>query len=106
MSVYTYRDLLPLATFTRTPVDIAEGWLLWAKIAVVALASIAIPLIIPRQYTPVSGNVGSFSEAIARLLILINASIGTHENAESRADCLDSFPRCVLILGSDRVPCK
>jgi TRAP-type C4-dicarboxylate transport system permease small subunit len=62
MGVYTYRDLLPLATFTHTPVDIAEGWLLWVKIVVIALVSIVIPLTIPRQYAPANGDVWSSSK--------------------------------------------
>ena len=106
MGVYTYRDLLPLATFTHTPVDIAEGWLLWVKIVVIALVSIVIPLTIPRQYAPANGDVWSSSKPTPQLLILINVFLGTYGNTESRTDCLDSFPRCVLILGSDRVPCK
>ncbi|GLB36501.1 putative atp-binding cassette [Lyophyllum shimeji] len=51
--VYFYRDLFPLATYTQSPRDISEGRLLWAKIAVLSLASIAIPLLVPRQYIPV-----------------------------------------------------
>ncbi|KAF5377185.1 hypothetical protein D9615_006331 [Tricholomella constricta] len=51
--VYFYRDLFPLATFTRSPLDIAEGQILWTKISVLAVTSIAIPLLVPRQYTPV-----------------------------------------------------
>ncbi|KAH7913221.1 hypothetical protein BJ138DRAFT_1059515 [Hygrophoropsis aurantiaca] len=46
------RDLFPLITFTLQPEDIEEGWLLWAKIAILALISIVFPLISPRQYIP------------------------------------------------------
>lgn len=60
MGVYTYRDLLPLATFARTPADNAQGWLLWTKIAVIAFVSIVIPLTIPRQYIPVNADVRTF----------------------------------------------
>lgn len=51
--IYFYRDLFPLATFTRTPRDLSEGWVLWTKVVILALTSIGIPLFIPRQYKPV-----------------------------------------------------
>ncbi|KAF8058246.1 hypothetical protein FPV67DRAFT_1565726 [Lyophyllum atratum] len=51
--VHFYRDLFPLATYTRSPLDISEGRLMWAKIVVLVATSIVIPLLIPRQYVPV-----------------------------------------------------
>lgn len=51
--VYIYRDLWPLATFTKHPIDNSEGWLLWAKAIVLFIISIIVPLFMPRQYTPV-----------------------------------------------------
>ncbi|KAF8199798.1 P-loop containing nucleoside triphosphate hydrolase protein [Mycena galopus ATCC 62051] len=51
--VYFYRDVYPLATFTLVPRDIGEGSLLWAKVVVLFVVSNIIPLVIPRQYTPV-----------------------------------------------------
>ncbi|KAI0045217.1 P-loop containing nucleoside triphosphate hydrolase protein [Auriscalpium vulgare] len=51
-AVYAYRDLWPLATFTLAPLDQREGSLLWARIAVLGIASILIPLAIPRKYVP------------------------------------------------------
>ncbi|KAH7905541.1 hypothetical protein BJ138DRAFT_1017581, partial [Hygrophoropsis aurantiaca] len=51
-AVFVLRDLFPLATFTMQPEDIGEGWLLWAKIAILALISVVLPLITPRQYVP------------------------------------------------------
>ncbi|KAF8230003.1 hypothetical protein L208DRAFT_1378698 [Tricholoma matsutake] len=59
--IYFYRDLFPLATFTRTPRDLSEGWVLWTKTVILALTSIAIPLFIPRQYKPVNPKVKSSS---------------------------------------------
>ncbi|KAF9270593.1 P-loop containing nucleoside triphosphate hydrolase protein [Marasmius fiardii PR-910] len=50
--IYGYRDLYPLATYTKQPQDISEGPILWFKIAILALASILIPLFVPRQYIP------------------------------------------------------
>ncbi|KAI0677672.1 hypothetical protein C8Q78DRAFT_1003851 [Trametes maxima] len=51
--VFFYRDLWPLATFTQYPLDAAEGPFLWAKIAVLTLAAIAIPIFAPQPYVPV-----------------------------------------------------
>ncbi|KAH9972688.1 hypothetical protein BJV74DRAFT_879749 [Russula compacta] len=51
-SVYAYRDVWPLLTFTLTPVDWREGLLLWVKIGLLAGAGVIIPLTIPRQYVP------------------------------------------------------
>ncbi|KAK7058408.1 hypothetical protein VNI00_002042 [Paramarasmius palmivorus] len=51
--VYFYRDVYPLATFTKHSQDLVESWLLWFKIAILGVSSIIIPLLIPRQYIPV-----------------------------------------------------
>lgn len=52
-AVFTYRDLWPLVTFHKQPKDIEEGGLLWAKVTILFLSSIAFPLVSPRQYVPV-----------------------------------------------------
>ncbi|KAJ7272088.1 hypothetical protein B0H12DRAFT_1200283 [Mycena haematopus] len=57
--VYFYRDIFPLATFSLVPRDINEGWLLWAKIITLFAVSCVVPLVIPRQYTPVDPKVPS-----------------------------------------------
>jgi hypothetical protein len=51
-SVYAYRDIWPLLTFTLSPADAREGSLLWAKVSLLATAGIVIPLVVPRQYVP------------------------------------------------------
>jgi hypothetical protein len=51
--VYTYRDLFPLITYRRIPLDLAEGWILWAKSSTLFIAAVVVPLFIPRQYIPV-----------------------------------------------------
>ncbi|TBU52681.1 P-loop containing nucleoside triphosphate hydrolase protein [Dichomitus squalens] len=48
-AVYAYRDIWPLATYDLTPIDGAEGNLLWAKIGLLTLAAIVLPLISPRH---------------------------------------------------------
>ncbi|KAL6299635.1 multidrug resistance-associated ABC transporter [Sparassis latifolia] len=52
-AVFVYRDVWPLATYTLTPADVAEGRILWAKFSVLTLGAVAVPLLMPRQYTPV-----------------------------------------------------
>ncbi|KAI9434157.1 hypothetical protein H4582DRAFT_2081171 [Lactarius indigo] len=51
-SVYAYRDIWPLLTFTLSPVDASEGPLLWVRIGLLAFAAIVIPLLVPYQYIP------------------------------------------------------
>ncbi|KAJ7690181.1 hypothetical protein B0H17DRAFT_1331449 [Mycena rosella] len=51
--VYAYRDIFPLATFTRLPEDAAEGPKLWAKIALLFISGVFIPIFTPGQYIPV-----------------------------------------------------
>ncbi|OJT09188.1 ATP-binding cassette transporter abc4, partial [Trametes pubescens] len=51
--IYMYRDVWPLATVTIYPADLAEGKILWAKIALLSLGGVVIPLLTPRQYSPV-----------------------------------------------------
>ncbi|KAH7912982.1 hypothetical protein BJ138DRAFT_1225912, partial [Hygrophoropsis aurantiaca] len=51
-AVYAHRDLYPLGTYTKQPQDKSEGWLLWAKIAILGLIGIVFPILSPRQYVP------------------------------------------------------
>ncbi|ESK84755.1 hypothetical protein Moror_568 [Moniliophthora roreri MCA 2997] len=51
-AVYAYQDLYPLGTFNKVPLDIGDR-LIWFKITLLAVVSIIIPLLIPRQYIPV-----------------------------------------------------
>ncbi|KAF8803435.1 multidrug resistance-associated ABC transporter [Phlegmacium glaucopus] len=53
LSVYVYRDIWPLATYTQKPVDLSEGTLLWIKVIVLFITAAVIPLLVPRQYVPV-----------------------------------------------------
>lgn len=52
LAVYAYRDIWPLMTFTLEPKDSAEGDLLWAKIAFLALVGALLPLFEPYPYVP------------------------------------------------------
>ncbi|KAJ7102323.1 hypothetical protein B0H15DRAFT_943257 [Mycena belliarum] len=53
LCVYAYRDIFPLITYHRVPLDISEGWILWAKSISLVAAAVVVPLLIPRQYIPV-----------------------------------------------------
>ena len=61
--VYFYRDVFPLATFTLAPMDILEGYILWAKVFILFTVSVIIPLVIPRQYIPVDPKVERLRES-------------------------------------------
>ncbi|KAI0365043.1 P-loop containing nucleoside triphosphate hydrolase protein [Pilatotrama ljubarskyi] len=50
--VYLYRDVWPLATVDLSPRDEAEGSFLWAKLGLLTLGGVMIPLISPRKYIP------------------------------------------------------
>ncbi|KAF5330041.1 hypothetical protein D9611_010477 [Ephemerocybe angulata] len=52
LAVYAYRDLWPLATYDKQPLDISEGWLLWLRIGVLSLTGFIIPVCIPHIYAP------------------------------------------------------
>jgi hypothetical protein len=60
-SVYVYRDLVPLTTFSEHPQDRGEGWILWAKAVAITLTAVVIPLTIPRQYIPFDPEVSIFT---------------------------------------------
>ncbi|KAI9449923.1 hypothetical protein BJY52DRAFT_1192187 [Lactarius psammicola] len=48
-SVYAYRNIWPLLTFTLSPVDAWEGALLWVRIGLLGLAAVMIPLLDPQK---------------------------------------------------------
>ncbi|KAG6885716.1 hypothetical protein C0993_010889 [Termitomyces sp. T159_Od127] len=51
--VFFYRDIFPLATYDRIPLDLSEGPLLWTRIFFLTVTSVVIPLLVPRRYRPV-----------------------------------------------------
>ncbi|KAF7369381.1 ATP-binding cassette transporter [Mycena venus] len=50
---YGHRDLFPLITYHRLPLDLSEGWILWGKVIALLVADVVVPLFIPRLYIPV-----------------------------------------------------
>jgi hypothetical protein len=83
-SVYAYRDIWPLLTFTLSPADGREGSLLWAKVSLLAVAGVVIPLVtVPRR----------MSHSIPRPVRLpflfisrLTLSAGSSDGYKSRAD--------------------
>ncbi|KAG9043232.1 hypothetical protein FS837_009847, partial [Tulasnella sp. UAMH 9824] len=52
-SVYAYRDLYPLTTYTEHPVDAADGWITWVRVGLLTLVGAVLPLIVPSKFVPV-----------------------------------------------------
>jgi hypothetical protein len=92
--VYIYRDIWPLATFTKEPKDLQEGYLLWIKFSITTLAAVIIPLFIPRQYVPVDPKVRQCCFCYFRSSSFFN-NIGSNARTKSRTDMLTL---CINIL--------
>ncbi|CCM00579.1 uncharacterized protein FIBRA_02614 [Fibroporia radiculosa] len=71
--VYMYRDVWPLATFTLTPIDSAEGSLLWGKISLLTLAAVLVPICMPNRHIPIdpSDPIVAHPEQTASILSLM-----------------------------------
>lgn len=50
--VFAYRNIYPLGTFTLEPLDLHEGWCMWAKLSVLTFAAVLVPSFVPTQYIP------------------------------------------------------
>ncbi|KIY46182.1 P-loop containing nucleoside triphosphate hydrolase protein [Fistulina hepatica ATCC 64428] len=50
--VYFWRDVFPLATYKWNIADPTHAGILWAKVIVLSITAIIIPLVVPRQYVP------------------------------------------------------
>lgn len=61
-TTFAYRDIWPLATYTLTPEDSREGWLVWLKIGLLSFAAIVVPLFVPRKYIPFDPKVGLLTD--------------------------------------------
>ena len=59
-----YRDIWPLATFSREPKDLQEGYILWIKFSTITLTAVIIPLFIPRRYVPVDPKVRQYVDPV------------------------------------------
>ncbi|KAG8874159.1 hypothetical protein FRB97_006107 [Tulasnella sp. 331] len=52
-SVAAYRNLVPLGTYTASPMDSADGWFAWSRLMLLFIAGVIIPLISPREHRPI-----------------------------------------------------
>lgn len=68
-AVFFGRDVFPLGTFDRVPLDVPEtkGFapviLFWTKIGLLGVASSVVPFVTPRDYVPIDPSVSS-NEAV------------------------------------------
>ena len=92
--IYIYRDIWPLATFTKEPKDLQEGYILWIKFGITTFTAVIIPLFIPRQYVPVDPKVHHIFQSIIPALIIFE-HIGSNARTKSRTDML---ALCLSIL--------
>lgn len=97
-ATYAYRDLYPFATFTLIPLDISEGWFIWAKIGVLSFAGLVIPLGVPTHYVPFNLKVRKRSAEI--WLRLEQLLPGSRFRAKSRANCLLVLLVILFLFGS------
>ena len=77
--VYVYRDVYPLGTFTLKPLDLHEGWLMWAKFGVLTFAALTVPSFIPTQYVPFDPKVCPAPLSWSPPLLLTSASHRTQQ---------------------------
>ena len=54
---YMYRDVYPLATLNKAPIDTAEGPIFYAKFALLTIAAVLVPIFVPRKYVPANPKV-------------------------------------------------
>ena len=52
-ATFVYRDIYPLATYDKPPVDIPLDPLFWPKFGLLTLVGVVVPLLIPNPYIPV-----------------------------------------------------
>ncbi|KAI0291829.1 hypothetical protein BC826DRAFT_1105763 [Russula brevipes] len=94
-SVYAYRDIWPLLTYTLLPADAQEGALLWAKIGLLFVAGIVVPLTVPRQYDPIDPKARSSSDP--------QTAINPEQTASVLSMALYTFLDHIVFL-TNRVP--
>ncbi|KAF9449128.1 multidrug resistance-associated ABC transporter [Macrolepiota fuliginosa MF-IS2] len=51
--VNVYRNVWPLATYSRAPADTSDGPLIWVELVLLTFVAVIIPLSSPRQYKPI-----------------------------------------------------
>ncbi len=88
-AVELYRNVWPLATYTLRPADEEEGALLWTKFALLSIAGVVVPLIIPQEYKPYDPKVSQyFWPQLSNALIYVTQNPSPHPNPEQTASVL------------------
>ena len=103
LAIYAYRDLYPLATYTKQPADKGEGQILYAKLAVLCLTAVVIPLFAPRIYTPVDPKVcfvGHIKSVALNGLKNIIATPNPEQTASWISRITFSYIDSVILLGT------
>lgn len=67
--VYAYRDIWPLMTFTLQPKDMAEGSILWVKLALLAFFGVVEPITEPYPYIPYDPAVSVTTKLLLRIML-------------------------------------
>lgn len=57
LALFTFHDLVPLGLVHGRPVDPPDNWMTWARIALLTISALLIPLITPRTFAPVDPEV-------------------------------------------------
>ncbi len=81
-------------TYMHSPQDSAQAAILWAKVGLVTLLGVAIPLGIPRPYVPLDPLV---SYPPRKLYSLIDNLVEPGTRTQSRANRFVIFTRCSLL---------
>lgn len=93
LAIYTYRDVWPLATFTREPLDLNPAWFTWTSIALLTLSGVVVPILIPHEYIPIDPNVPFLTNSSNPGKLKLSPG---PKRVESGTDDLNSFIRYVL----------
>ena len=108
LAVYIHRDVWPLANYGKTPMDVEEGKLLWAKLAILTITAVLIPLFIPREYNPIDPKVRTYSPTHV-VIPPRSSSQGSMEEPSSEQTCclmsmmLYSFVDPIIVVAA-KVP--
>lgn len=57
LGVFLYRDVVPLGTFTKSPMDGADGWITWLRIGLLGFSGVLVPLCLPGTFKPLDPSV-------------------------------------------------
>lgn len=91
LAVFIYRDVWPLATYEQVPEDATvEGPIFWAKLAILAIIALVVPLFVPTKYIPLDPEVRKYLAILCSgaALTVECLPIESYARAQRRADRL------------------